>query len=216
MPPKRLKLSRNRQSFIPRASDCLRILYQNAPKIYGNLRIIILHTKSPTLPLLLTVQVRLIVVRETGLEPVWCEPHAPQTCASASSATPAIALGAQHIILYTFFRKCQALFQKKSSLLENSFALPLQNRLFIGIIFWYDSVFGGWEVVSHALFLCRRACHALGSADSLAVAVRLVPQLRERFLRSPVGHPHAVGSSFLSPILRPHNPGRLGRLHADR
>ena len=30
---------------------------------------------------------RLFVVRETGLEPVRCEPHAPQTCASASSAT---------------------------------------------------------------------------------------------------------------------------------
>ena len=27
------------------------------------------------------------LVRETGLEPVRCEPHAPQTCASASSAT---------------------------------------------------------------------------------------------------------------------------------
>ncbi len=27
------------------------------------------------------------MVRETGLEPVRCEPHAPQTCASASSAT---------------------------------------------------------------------------------------------------------------------------------
>ncbi len=27
------------------------------------------------------------MVRETGLEPVWCIPHAPQTCASASSAT---------------------------------------------------------------------------------------------------------------------------------
>ncbi len=30
-----------------------------------------------------------LLVRETGLEPVRCEPHAPQTCASASSATPA-------------------------------------------------------------------------------------------------------------------------------
>ena len=29
------------------------------------------------------------LVRETGLEPVRCNPHAPQTCASASSATPA-------------------------------------------------------------------------------------------------------------------------------
>ena len=29
------------------------------------------------------------LVRKTGLEPVRCEPHAPQTCASASSATSA-------------------------------------------------------------------------------------------------------------------------------
>ena len=29
-------------------------------------------------------------MRETGLEPVRCEPHAPQTCASASSATLAL------------------------------------------------------------------------------------------------------------------------------
>ena len=31
----------------------------------------------------------LFMVRKTGLEPVWSEPHAPQTCASASSATSA-------------------------------------------------------------------------------------------------------------------------------
>ena len=31
----------------------------------------------------------LLLVRKTGLEPVQCEPHAPQTCASASSATSA-------------------------------------------------------------------------------------------------------------------------------
>ena len=59
------------------------------------------------------VQLRLIVVRETGLEPVRCEPHAPQTCASASSATPACASCTQHTILYTIFLKCQVFFQKK-------------------------------------------------------------------------------------------------------
>ena len=31
-------------------------------------------------------------MRKTGLEPVWCVPHAPQTCASASSATSAFVL----------------------------------------------------------------------------------------------------------------------------
>ena len=32
----------------------------------------------------------LFLVRKTGLEPVRCKPHAPQTCASASSATSAL------------------------------------------------------------------------------------------------------------------------------
>ena len=31
----------------------------------------------------------LVFMRKTGLEPVRCKPHAPQTCASASSATSA-------------------------------------------------------------------------------------------------------------------------------
>ncbi len=31
----------------------------------------------------------IFLVRKTGLEPVRCKPHAPQTCASASSATSA-------------------------------------------------------------------------------------------------------------------------------
>ena len=42
------------------------------------------------------------VMRETGLEPVRCEPHAPQTCASASSATLALlsAYRRQRYLLY--------------------------------------------------------------------------------------------------------------------
>ncbi len=36
-----------------------------------------------------SLTVLLCFMRETGLEPVQCELHAPQTCASASSATPA-------------------------------------------------------------------------------------------------------------------------------
>ena len=58
----------------------------------------------------------LLLVRETGLEPVRCKPHAPQTCASASSATLAFLscdLAAQRLILYHFFHKCQYLFAKK-------------------------------------------------------------------------------------------------------
>ena len=62
-------------------------------------------------------------MRETGLEPVRCEPHAPQTCASASSATPAYhALLCATYILYTFFGKCQDLFQKNLKKNKKSFS----------------------------------------------------------------------------------------------
>ena len=56
-----------------------------------------------------------ILVRETGLEPVRCNPHAPQTCASASSATLAYIcrLRKRRILLYIFFLICQVFFQKK-------------------------------------------------------------------------------------------------------
>ena len=63
----------------------------------------------------------LFVVRETGLEPVRCEPHAPQTCASASSATLAfvsetVPFGSvltRHMLLYTKKSVCQVLSRKK-------------------------------------------------------------------------------------------------------
>ena len=47
-----------------------------------------------------------VLVRETGLEPVRCEPHAPQTCASASSATLAFRSSRcrRVILYYTYFR----------------------------------------------------------------------------------------------------------------
>ncbi len=42
-----------------------------------------------------------ILVRKTGLEPVRCEPHAPQTCASACSATSAFrGVPSERIIVY--------------------------------------------------------------------------------------------------------------------
>ncbi len=50
------------------------------------------------------------LVRETGLEPVRCKPHAPQTCASASSATLAYSfarLSQRRILLYTKNWICQ-------------------------------------------------------------------------------------------------------------
>ena len=52
-------------------------------------------------------------MRETGIEPVRFSPHAPQTCASASSATPACTLCAQHAYYTRFFKKSQGVFQKK-------------------------------------------------------------------------------------------------------
>ena len=48
------------------------------------------------------------MVRETGLEPVRVTPHAPQTCASADSATLATAR-----ILYHFAPEMSSLFQEK-------------------------------------------------------------------------------------------------------
>ena len=60
------------------------------------------------------IGVLLFLVRETGLEPVRCEPHAPQTCASASSATPAYhALLCATLVLYTFCAKKSIPFLKK-------------------------------------------------------------------------------------------------------
>ena len=59
----------------------------------------------------------LFILRETGLEPVRCEPHAPQTCASASSATLAylfLCPCLSDVLHYTtggFI--CQPLFSKK-------------------------------------------------------------------------------------------------------
>ena len=56
------------------------------------------------------------MVRETGLEPVRCEPHAPQTCASASSATPACRTRLRAtLVLYTFLSTLSSLFWKKVS-----------------------------------------------------------------------------------------------------
>ena len=112
-----------------------------------------------------------IMVRETGLEPVWCEPHAPQTCASASSATPAWLRSCATYILYSFFLKCQALFRKNFVYTEKSFRLPLQIPRFIGIIFSYNAL-GRWDFVSHTFFCCwcpGNPCgptsrHAAGSA----------------------------------------------------
>ena len=49
-----------------------------------------------------------LLVRETGLEPVRVTPHAPQTCASAYSATLAIAS-----ILYHLRQKMSSLFSEK-------------------------------------------------------------------------------------------------------
>ena len=53
-----------------------------------------------------------VMVRETGLEPVRCEPHAPQTCASASSATLALRRAVARLPEYyiSFCTACQPLF----------------------------------------------------------------------------------------------------------
>ena len=72
------------------------------------------------------------LVRETGLEPVRCEPHAPQTCASASSATLAFAFPTDPLgpvvdngIDYTrFLRICQGVLQKFFKKFSRNFSDP--------------------------------------------------------------------------------------------
>ena len=54
-----------------------------------------------------------LLVRETGIEPVRFSPHAPQTCASASSATPACRRDCNNIVHYTLFLKFVKSFLKK-------------------------------------------------------------------------------------------------------
>ncbi len=53
------------------------------------------------------------LVRETGLEPVQCELHAPQTCASASSATLAFAFLHATLLLYNILPVLSIYFSKK-------------------------------------------------------------------------------------------------------
>ena len=66
---------------------------------------VVIHYRAPSSPVVKFAprkRGRLLptsfVVRETGLEPVRCYPHAPQTCASASSATLAGCFGNSYII----------------------------------------------------------------------------------------------------------------------
>ena len=54
----------------------------------------------------------LCLVRETGLEPVRCEPHAPQTCASASSATLAKSFFDDLYIIHCFDKFVNSFFEK--------------------------------------------------------------------------------------------------------
>ena len=58
----------------------------------------------------------LFLVRETGLEPVRVAPHAPQTCASADSATLASTLciiAERYIFVNTFFINFYIFFEKR-------------------------------------------------------------------------------------------------------
>ena len=61
----------------------------------------------------------LFMVRKTGLEPVRSDPHAPQTCASAGSATSACRY--RRMILYYIF---PALSSKKNENIPNNFLVP--------------------------------------------------------------------------------------------
>ena len=53
-----------------------------------------------------------LLVRETGIEPVRFSPHAPQTCASASSATPACRRDCDNVTIIHFFSRLSTPFLK--------------------------------------------------------------------------------------------------------
>ena len=59
-----------------------------------------------------TMYLSFFLVRETGIEPVRFSPHAPQTCASASSATPACRRDCDNVIIILFFIKMSIPFLK--------------------------------------------------------------------------------------------------------
>ena len=65
--------------------------YKRPVSDYKSIDIAITEYKKESGPIAdrLWVRIPTVLVRKTGLEPVRCEPHAPQTCASASSATSA-------------------------------------------------------------------------------------------------------------------------------
>ena len=68
-----------------------------------------MKTETKNAPLCLNKSA--LLVRETGLEPVRCKPHAPQTCASASSATLALSVS-RRLHYYTLFDSiCQHFFE---------------------------------------------------------------------------------------------------------
>ena len=93
------------------------------------------------------------LVRETGLEPVRCEPHAPQTCASASSATPAYhALPCATLVLYTFCFQKSIPFSKKVLKNQYFFLFPK-----VTIKKWGK---GAVAPFPHCFILCYPACSA--------------------------------------------------------
>ena len=74
----------------------------------------------------------LFLVRETGLEPVRVAPHAPQTCASADSATLASTvsiIAERYLFVNTFlkFRKVQICIQARQLLLTVTEPVVIQN-----------------------------------------------------------------------------------------
>ena len=105
-----------------------------------------------------------LVVRETRLELVRCEPHAPQTCASASSATPAYCCCCEQQVYYTrFLRKVKGL--KEKSFFQKEFF----KNLFLAVDFFlfscYNTPCSGCSAVGSAPGLgpgCRRfeSCHS--------------------------------------------------------
>ena len=71
------------------------------------------------------------LVRETGLEPVRCKPHAPQTCASASSATLAFI----HLYFLTRSRSPRSIISSNCRRFCDNISIIQQNFHFVNPFF---------------------------------------------------------------------------------
>ena len=110
-------------------------------------------------------------MRETGLEPVRCEPHAPQTCASASSATlaSATAFAATDNIIHDFLKMSIPFLNFFKKLFSRYFSFPFHILLYLCFGRWLLKIKIGFFAI--LLFLSLLLSHTLFSIASLLAAL---------------------------------------------